>query len=144
MIRIIKSKIRDVAGESNLEFLAFMFKVLVTTLLVFQLSIFLIDTSKYYIAINETIRRAQTEGVIRRDYFESQLSRLNIASSKVQATATPNFDTHVNKLGDQLTLRIQYDFIMSFSDLWRIEVPITLKASKTNQGYFGGGYGGGW
>lgn len=140
----INKYLSNSTGESSLELLAFMFKILVITLLVFQLSIFIIDTGKYYIAINETIRKAQSEGVIRRGYFEEQLERLNIQPSGVRATANPGFDTYVKKLGDRLTLKIEYDFIISFSDLWHVALPITLKASKTNQGYYGEGYGGNW
>lgn len=144
MLSKLKHYFNSRSGESSLELLAFMFKILVITLLIFQLSIFLIDTGKYYIAINETIRKAQSEGVIRREYFEDQLVRLNIQPSRVRATATPSFGTYVNKLGDRMILQIEYDFTISFSDLWNVELPITLKASKTNQGYFGEGYGGGW
>ncbi len=144
MLFKLKYCLNSRCGESSLELLAFMFKILVITLLIFQLSIFLIDTGKYYIAINETIRKAQSEGIIRRDYFEDQLVRLNIQPNRVRATATPSFGTYVNKLGDRMTLQIEYDFTISFSDLWNVELPITLKASKTNQGYYGEGYGGGW
>ena len=144
MLKRLSNIINNSSGESSLELLVFMFKILVVTLLIFQLSIFIIDTSKYYIVVNETIRKAQAEGVIRRDYFESQLLRFNIQPSSVRTSASPGFDTYVKKLGDQLTIRVQYDFSISFTDLWSVELPITIKASKTNQGFYGEGYGGGW
>lgn len=141
---IVKKLYKDEKGESSLELLGFMFKILVITLLVFQLSLFVIDTSKYYIAINETIRRAQSEGRIRRDYFEEQLAKINKSPSEVMAIATPNFDTYVEKLGDKISLSISYDFNTSFSDLWSISIPINLRASRTNHGFYGTGYGGDW
>lgn len=141
---IVKKLYKDEKGETSLELLGFMFKILVITLLVFQLSLFVIDTSKYYIAINETIRRAQSEGRIRRDYFEEQLAKINKSPSEVMAIATPNFDTYVEKLGDKISLSISYDFNISFSDLWSISIPINLRASRTNHGFYGTGYGGDW
>lgn len=143
--RLIADRLlRDEKGESSLELMGFTFKILVITLLVFQLSIFVIDTSKYYIAINETIRKAQSEGRIRRDYFEEQLLKFDKSPSEVMATATPNFDTYVEKLGDKITLSVSYSFRISFSELWSIDLPINLRASRTNHGYYGTGYGGDW
>jgi|GEM_PF-4164508 len=144
MYRRLKGIINSSSGESSLELLVLMFKILVITLLIFQLSIFLVDTTKYYFAVNETIRKAQSEGVISRAYFDSQLLRFKIQPSSVRASASPDFDTYVRKLGDKLTLRLQYNFSISFSEFWSVELPITIRASKSNQGYYGEGYGGGW
>lgn len=144
MMKKLRAKIKDESGDSHLGLLTFMFKILVIFLLLLQLSIFLIDTSKCYIAIYETMRKAQSEGVVRRDYLNSQLVRFNKQPSQLAATASPDFDTYANKLGDRLILRIQYSFTISFGDYWAIALPITLVVSGTNQGYYGSGYGGSW
>ncbi|SCY17849.1 hypothetical protein [Alkaliphilus peptidifermentans] len=140
----LKLKIQDEGGEVHLDLMAHMFKILVVTLLIFQLSIFLIDTSMLYMAINETMRKAQSEGMIRRDYFEEQLIRRNKLPSEVIAVAEPNFNNYAGKLGDKLSLYVEYEYKVSFSDMWDITLPIRLRVSGTNQGHYGTGYGGGW
>ncbi|WP_026478383.1 hypothetical protein [Alkaliphilus transvaalensis] len=144
MLQQIKMKIQEENGESHLELLVFMFKLLVITLLIFQLSIFVIDYSQYRLAVNETMRKARSEGMLRKDYFEEQLIRMKKSPNEVSAVATPNFGTYVNKLGDRITLHVEYEFQIKFSDMWKINLRIPIRATTTNQGYYGEGYGGGW
>lgn len=132
-------------GNTTIEALGFTFKILVITIMTFQLSIFLINVGYAKMAVDETVRKAESEGMIREDYLNEQLSKRNISYSNVRVTDTqPSFYNKVDKLGDQLFIKIQYEHEVKFADFWKVKIKIPLKASGTNQGYYGSGYGEGW
>lgn len=132
-------------GNTTIEALGFTFKILVVTIIVFQLSIFLVHVGFAKMAVDETVRKAESEGMLRENYLKEQLSKRNISYSTVSVIDTkPAFYKKVDKLGDQLFLKIQYVYKVKFGDFWNIKLDIPLKASGTNQGYYGSGYGEGW
>lgn len=137
--------LKDSQGNITIEAVGFTFKILVVTIMVFQLSIFLVHVGFTKMAIDETVRKAESEGMIREDYLKEQLSKRNISYSTVRVVDTkPTFYKKVDKLGDQLFLKIKYEYKVKFGDFWNIKLSIPLKASGTNQGYYGSGYGEGW
>ncbi|MCT4563772.1 MAG: DUF4320 family protein [Maledivibacter sp.] len=132
-------------GSTTIEALGFTFKLLVVTILVFQLSIFLINIGFAKMAVDEAVRKAESEGMIRENYLKEQLSKRNISYDKVSVVdIKPSFYKKVDKLGDQLFLKIKYEHEVKLGDFWNIKLSIPLKASGTNQGYYGSGYGEGW
>lgn len=132
-------------GSTTIEALGFTFKLLVVTILVFQLSIFLINIGFAKMAVDEAVRKAESEGMIRENYLKEQLSKRNISYDKVSVVdIKPSFYKKVDKLGDQLFLKIKYEHEVKLGDFWNIKLNIPLKASGTNQGYYGSGYGEGW
>jgi hypothetical protein len=137
--------LKDRQGNITIEAVGFTFKILVVTIMVFQLSIFLVHVGFAKMAVDETVRKAESEGMIREDYLKKQLSKRNISYSTVRVVDTkPTFYKKVDKLGDQLFLKIKYEYKVKFGDFWNIKLSIPLKASGTNQGYYGSGYGEGW
>lgn len=133
------------SGNTTIEALGFTFKILVVTIMVFQLSIFLVHIGFAKMAVDETIRKAESEGMIRENYLKEQLNKRNISYSHVRVVDTkPAFYRKVDKLGDRLFLKIQYEYKVKFGNFWNIKLDIPLKASGTNQGYYGSGYGEGW
>ncbi|KAB3534060.1 hypothetical protein F8154_09850 [Alkaliphilus pronyensis] len=143
-MKLIRSIIKNNRGELHLDLMAHMFKLLIITLLIFQLSIFLVDVGMVYMAINETMRKAQSEGMINRDYLEEQLVKRNKDPRDITATAIPSFNNYANKLGDGLSLHVEYEYNVSFSGYWNVSIPLKLRVHGTNQGYYGSGYGEGW
>jgi hypothetical protein len=132
-------------GSTTIEALGFTFKLLVVTILVFQLSIFLINIGFAKMAVDEAVRKAESEGMIRENYLKEQLSKRNISYDKVSVVdIKPSFYRKVDKLGDRLFLKIKYEHEVKLGDFWNIKLSIPLKASGTNQGYYGSGYGEGW
>jgi hypothetical protein len=132
-------------GSTTIEALGFTFKLLVVTILVFQLSIFLINIGFAKMAVDEAVRKAESEGMIRENYLKEQLSKRNISYDKVSVVdIKPSFYKKVDKLGDRLFLKIIYEHEVKLGDFWNIKLSIPLKASGTNQGYYGSGYGEGW
>lgn len=132
-------------GNTSLEALGFVFKILVVTVMVFQLSIFLVNIGFAKIAVDETVRKAESEGMISENYLKEQLSRRNISYNHVKVITThPGFNKKVEKLGDKLFLKLEYTHKVKFVEFWEIKLRVPLKASGTNQGYYGNGYGEGW
>lgn len=132
-------------GSTSIEALGFTFKILVVTIVVFQVSIFLVHVGFAKMAVDETVRKAESEGMIRENYLKEQLSKRNISYSNIRVVDTkPAFYKKTDKLGDMLFLKIRYEYIVKFGDFWNIKLNIPLKASGTNQGYYGSGYGEGW
>lgn len=141
----ILNYVNNERGSSSIEALGFTFKVLVVTVMFFQLSIFLIHIGFAKMAVDETVRKAESEGMIRENYLIEQFSERNISYSYVRVIDTqPSFYQKVDKLGDKLFLKIEYEYSIRFADFWNIKLKIPLKASGTNQGYYGSGYGEGW
>lgn len=132
-------------GNTSIEALGFIFKILVVTVMVFQLSIFLVHIGLAKMAVDETVRKAESEGMIRENYLKDQLSKRNINYNHVRVIDThPSFYQKVDKLGDKLFLELEYNYTVKFGEFWDMKLRIPLKASGTNQGYYGSGYGDGW
>lgn len=129
----------------TIEALGFTFKILVVTVMVFQLSIFLVHIGYAKMAVDETVRRAESEGMISEDYLKKQFNKRNISYDNIRIVDTkPSFYKKADKLGERLFLKIEYGHEVKFGDFWNIKLNIPLKASGTNQGYYGSGYGEGW
>lgn len=137
--------LRGQNGNTTIEALGFAIKLLIITIMTFQLSIFLVGVGNVKIAIDETVRKAESEGMLRENYLKKQLSKRNINYANIVIIDTkPSFSKRASKLGDILFLKIEYRHEIKFGDYWNIGLKIPLKASGTNQGYYGSGYGESW
>lgn len=137
--------LRGQNGNTTIEALGFALKLLIITIMTFQLAIFLVSIGNIKMAIDETVRKAESEGMIRENYLKEQLSKRNISYANIVIIDTkPSFNKKASKLGDILFLKIEYRHEIKFGDYWNIRLKTPLKASGTNQGYYGSGYGEGW
>ena len=128
-------------GNIVIEGVGLTFKLLVISVIFFQLSVYLIMVSRLNIAIDETIRRASIEGCIRKEYLYEQLSHQGIDSNLVTIIdVEPSLDKRVKNLGDRLFLEIKLRYPVEFSSMWNLNTYITYRKEGINEGYYGEGY----
>lgn len=100
----------------------------------------LLQYTSLNIAAYKILNKAEEEGRFTIGTYNEYMSKLTIDTSNVVvANIQPSFNEYADKLGDPLDLEISktYKFKVFNKEL---SIPITVKKSGINTGYYGRGY----
>lgn len=133
--------IKNEEGSMVVESVGLILKLLIISVVFFQLSMYVITVARLNLAVSEIVNRASVQGYISNSDITGILKDKNIKPRLVKVNRSiPDIGERANNLGDSISLDVSMRYTVAFSSLWNYRTDIHCKKQGVNQGYYGDGY----